>query len=768
MKSRKLISILLTLSLLVTMLIPLAAPAMAVTGSADSIQALTTPTTKDDIPVKDLTHTGATLGTILLKTTAGAAYNGNIFTVRLPEDYEFPTADYTGTFASAAGDVVSAPARYDGNDNAFDGCNFVTSVINDNEIHIQVSGAVDAGDPGYVLVKLAGIGIPSGADKGDITAVVTSPISQGFPSGEVVVGKITGGEVQVSVDEVKTFIDESSPITLRFKETVAGSFEDSSESIKLRLPNGFTWDTPATATDLSLIWGHPTNGQPWLNNLQFRVDDRDLYINTTNSGVTDGGIYFSLQAVVKVDDEAVAKYGDVKVTFGGDTDCIPSDLVIAKYNDMGANITAENTTTVVAGKLGEEIGDVVVEETAPGTFADTRTITLTLPSYAKWSKEPDVDEDGVTLEATPTFVGTDGRTLKYKIDSPSNGDPGTLKFKDAEVLLSGDASGNLEIEVGGTAGAEGKVEVAEVKAPVEAKADGTAPEVKIGMNEQGASDFTVTELDAESINNDDLEINLPTGVEWNDVPTIEVTEGDIVLEEATTDGGKLTIPVRATSSTPATIKFSNVKLDIDRTVAEGDINAKVSGIAVNEVNDEATLDDNYADNDPYWDLAGVDGHAFRDTSRDGAFPNVGTVAKCVIAKVATPAPVDQKKSAKFVIGDTNFSVNGVDYTMDVAPYVKDGRTYLPVRFVAQALGVADSNILWDNATQKVTLIKNGTVVQLTIGSNVMLVNGSAITMDVPAEITSDRTMLPFRFIAQAFGANVGWDEATQTVTMDLM
>ena len=47
------------------------------------------------------------------------------------------------------------------------------------------------------------------------------------------------------------------------------------------------------------------------------------------------------------------------------------------------------------------------------------------------------------------------------------------------------------------------------------------------------------------------------------------------------------------------------------------------------------------------------------------------------------------------------------------------------------------------------MIKGGTVVQLTIGSNVMLVNGAAITMDVPAEITSDRTMLPFRFIAQA-------------------
>ena len=143
------------------------------------------------------------------------------------------------------------------------------------------------------------------------------------------------------------------------------------------------------------------------------------------------------------------------------------------------------------------------------------------------------------------------------------------------------------------------------------------------------------------------------------------------------------------------------------------------------------------------------------------------MANAVIAKLVTPAPADMKKAATFVIGDTKFTVNGVEFTMDVAPYVKDGRTYLPVRFVGQALGVSDSNILWDNATQKVTMLKNGTVVQLTIGSKVMLVNGAAITMDVAPELTSDRTMLPFRAIAQAFGANVGWDEATQTVTMDL-
>jgi hypothetical protein len=58
-------------------------------------------------------------------------------------------------------------------------------------------------------------------------------------------------------------------------------------------------------------------------------------------------------------------------------------------------------------------------------------------------------------------------------------------------------------------------------------------------------------------------------------------------------------------------------------------------------------------------------------------------------------------------------------------------------------------------------------VQLTIGSKTMVVNGVAITMDVAPEIQAGRTMLPFRWVATALGASVGWDEATKTVTMNV-
>lgn len=91
---------------------------------------------------------------------------------------------------------------------------------------------------------------------------------------------------------------------------------------------------------------------------------------------------------------------------------------------------------------------------------------------------------------------------------------------------------------------------------------------------------------------------------------------------------------------------------------------------------------------------------------------------------------------------------------------------VPVRFAANAVGVADSNIMWDAAAKKVTVIKGDRVVQMTIGSKVMLINGAAITMDAAPEIVNGRTMLPVRFLGQALGADFVWDPNAQTVTVN--
>lgn len=97
---------------------------------------------------------------------------------------------------------------------------------------------------------------------------------------------------------------------------------------------------------------------------------------------------------------------------------------------------------------------------------------------------------------------------------------------------------------------------------------------------------------------------------------------------------------------------------------------------------------------------------------------------------------------------------------DVYPYIKNSRTYVPIRFIAEELGY---DVKWDGANKKVTMTNEGTTVELTIGSNKMMVNGKAVLLDAPAEIRDDRTFVPLRAIAEAFGEKVDYSSDYKAV-----
>ena len=94
--------------------------------------------------------------------------------------------------------------------------------------------------------------------------------------------------------------------------------------------------------------------------------------------------------------------------------------------------------------------------------------------------------------------------------------------------------------------------------------------------------------------------------------------------------------------------------------------------------------------------------------------------------------------------------------------IVEGRTLVPLRAIFEALG---ASVEWDNVTRTVTSVKGADTVQLTVGSDTFYKNDEPITLDVPAQIINDRTMVPARAIAEAYGVEVAWDAATRTVIL---
>ena len=72
---------------------------------------------------------------------------------------------------------------------------------------------------------------------------------------------------------------------------------------------------------------------------------------------------------------------------------------------------------------------------------------------------------------------------------------------------------------------------------------------------------------------------------------------------------------------------------------------------------------------------------------------------------------------------------------------------------------------WNEATRTVTITKGDTSIVLIVDTTTAYVNGEAVKMDASAFIADGRTFTPARFVAENLGAQVEWDEATKTVTI---
>ncbi|MBC5825814.1 MAG: copper amine oxidase N-terminal domain-containing protein [Candidatus Eremiobacteraeota bacterium] len=107
-------------------------------------------------------------------------------------------------------------------------------------------------------------------------------------------------------------------------------------------------------------------------------------------------------------------------------------------------------------------------------------------------------------------------------------------------------------------------------------------------------------------------------------------------------------------------------------------------------------------------------------------------------------------------------VNGNQVQFDQPPVERAGRVFVPLRGVFEKLG---ASVVYDNGTINAT--GNGRAISLKIGSTAASVNGSAKTIDVAPFLIGSRTLVPLRFISQALGANVDYNNGSNTVNVSL-
>lgn len=118
-------------------------------------------------------------------------------------------------------------------------------------------------------------------------------------------------------------------------------------------------------------------------------------------------------------------------------------------------------------------------------------------------------------------------------------------------------------------------------------------------------------------------------------------------------------------------------------------------------------------------------------------------------------------------------MDGVPVEFDVEPQIINGRTMVPLRKIFEEVGAL---VKWDGETQSIKAKKSSKTVELAVDSAEMTIdkgktdeNGNAVvetvTLDAPAQMVSDRTLVPLRAVSEAFGLDVEWNEKEKKVSI---
>ena len=269
--------------------------------------------------------------------------------------------------------------------------------------------------------------------------------------------------------------------------------------------------------------------------------------------------------------------------------------------------------------------------------------------------------------------------------------------------------------------------------------------VQVGLKDQVGGAITISETSKGNMRQGkSIIIQVEeSAMKFTKAPSITVTEGDIRLGKPIITDHKIEIPVIRRSNTASTISIRDFIITVDRTVADGTYLAQVGGEALSEIANDSQLD-------PVW----KGGFIYVNDSGDWAPSNPEDEINPVAVKV------------RFTIGKTMYTIDDKIKNMDVAPFISNGRTFVPVKYVADALGISADRVFWNNQT-KTVIIYGEEKITLKIGSKVMQVGTKTYQMLEAPSIKNGRTYVPVAEITRALNVQTEWEATTKVVTFTI-
>ncbi|QIB69577.1 copper amine oxidase N-terminal domain-containing protein [Aminipila butyrica] len=146
---------------------------------------------------------------------------------------------------------------------------------------------------------------------------------------------------------------------------------------------------------------------------------------------------------------------------------------------------------------------------------------------------------------------------------------------------------------------------------------------------------------------------------------------------------------------------------------------------------------------------------------------ISSVLLAILLLVLSPSAAfgdTASRTIHLTLGETTAQVNGQRVTMTAPPQLISNRTLVPLRFISEALGC---DVDWIASTHTATVTMENQKIQVPIGQNYVLVNGTQTAIEVPGQLINGSTYVPLRFIGERLGAEVDYNSTTKGISMGL-
>ena len=599
-------------------------------------------------------------------------------------------------------------------------------------------------------------------ETGDVVAEFTSNVTQ-FKKASEVIATAYDNEVAIEIEGVRTFVEDATKDQDTLKDiTINGLVNDAidgNKEITLKLSGNFEFVTSTIEeSDFSFL----------NSDAKVKITDKDKdTIKFTISGLEDKQLTKLTISGIDIKTTKKCNAGD-KATITVSSKSFDSvKLEAARMVEEAVTYTVEDeeVPTIWAGKnYAKDSADdtntleVAIEENTGDILNTSRKATFTFP-------------EGIEV-VDAEFDGVKQGTFKYEIDENvvtiwNYGEKAESDETDMQVKFLLNAaptfSGDVKVTLGGEFD-DVELKVATVKAPYTVEAKTT--EVLIDYRYVPVNEIVITEAEEGLLEDGDVIALQVEKMDFEDAGSYEVTTGDLDVDVTINDGkndvAQLEVEVKDESTEASTVTISGLELYLDRTLPVG-------GYALQNVKADNILWENSTDKKGEDDKDSYEYVPEANQASNGLFKYKEVTCNDKYVEVVTSGRDndDSTTNRKIVItiGATTMAVGTQTITLDTPAYINaENYTELPLRAVSEAFG---ATVGWDDPSNTVTIMMGQRIVSMTIGSKTMYINGTPVQMNTAPEITNERTFVPVRDLANALGiSKIDWNEASQTVTLN--